>query len=129
MKSGSRKVLKILYLIILLISSITPTILRGIQQVKVNENVVPVIFRDLPTHYHMFVVSTVFAFMGAYSALVFQRKHKPRIELFCGIYAMASMFSALAIVLEAAALWFVAPSPPLSATNLDRAILLGATFA
>ena len=61
----------------------------------------------------MFVVSTVFALMGAYSALVIRRKRKPRVEIFCRIYAMASMLSALAIVLYAAALWFVARSPPL----------------
>ena len=99
-------------LIILFISSTTPTILRIFPPEKVNGGVVPVIFRDRPAYYHMYVVFTVFAFMGAYSGLVMQRKNKPRVERFCRMYAMASMFSALAIVLYAAALWFVAPSPP-----------------
>ena len=99
-------------LIILFLSSTTPTILRVFPQEKVEGGVVPVIFRDRPAYYHMFVVSNVFAFMGAYGALVIQRKHKPRVELFCRISAMASMFSALAIVLYAASLWFVVRSPP-----------------
>lgn len=99
--------------LILYISSTTATVLMILPQVKVDGGLVPVFFRDRPRYYHMFVVSTVFAVMGAYSALVIQYKHKPRVEIFCRIYAMASMLSALAIVLYAAALWFVAPSPPL----------------
>lgn len=101
-----------LCVIILFISSTAPTILRVFPQVKVNGGVVPVIFRDRPTYYHMYVVSTVFAFMCAYSALVIQRKHMPRVEKFCRMFAVASMFSALVILLYAAALWFVVPSPP-----------------
>lgn len=101
-----------LCLFILFLSSSTPTILRVFPQGKVEGGVVPVIFRDRPAYYHMFVVSDVFAFIGAYGALVIQRKHKPRVELFCWISAMASMFSALAIALYAAARWFVLLDPP-----------------
>ncbi|KAL4632092.1 hypothetical protein ACB092_04G026700 [Castanea dentata] len=98
---------------ILYTSSATATFLMILPQVKVDGGLVPVFFRDRPRYYHMFVVSTVFAVMGAYGALVIQYKHKPRVEIFCRTYAMASMLSALAIVLYAAALWFIAPSPPL----------------
>ena len=101
----------IVCLIILFISSNMPKILRVFPQVKVDGGPVPGIFRDRLTYYHTFLVSTMFAFLGAYSALVFQSKHNPRIERFCTIYAIASMFSALAILLYATALWFVPSSP------------------
>ena len=99
--------------LILYTSSTTATVLMILPQVKVNGGLVPVFFRDRPTYYYMFVVSTMFALIGAYGTLGIQHKHKPRIEIFCRMYAFASMFSALAIVLLVAALWFVAPSPPL----------------
>lgn len=93
---------------ILYTSCTAATILTILPQVKVGGGSVPVFFRDRPTYYHMFVVSTVFALLGAYGALVIRHKHMPKIEIFCRIYAMASMLSSLAIVLYAAALWFVA---------------------
>ena len=80
------------------------TFLMILPQVKVDGGLVPIFFRDRPRYYHMFVVSTVFALMGAYSALVIQHKHKPRVERFCRIYAIASMLVAIAIVFCAAAL-------------------------
>ena len=103
---------------ILYASSGTTTFLMILPQVKVDGRLVPVFFRDLPRYYHMFVVSTVFAVMGAYNALAIQYKHKLGVEIFCRIYAIASMLSALAIVLYAVALWFVAPSPPLPSFNV-----------
>ena len=99
-------------LMILFISSSATTILMVFPQVKVEGGVVPVIFRDRPAYYHTFVVFIVLAFTGAYGAFVIRRKRKPNIERFCTIYAMASMLSALAIVLYAASLWFVVRSPP-----------------
>lgn len=95
--------------LILYTSSTTATVLMILPQAKVNGGLVPVFFRDRPRYYYMFVVSTMFALIGVYSTLVIQHKQKPRIEKFCRMYAIASMLSALAIVMFAAALWFVAP--------------------
>ena len=66
---------------------------------------VPLFFRDRSTDYQMFLASTLFAFMGAFGSLMVQ--HKPRVERVCRIVAVASLLSALAIVLYAAALWFL----------------------
>ena len=98
-----------------------------------NENVdgrpVPALFRDRPTDYHMFLISTLFAFISAFSALLIQ--HKPRVERCCRIIAIASMLSALTIVLFATALWFLGPlldyhvgQLPLGLSNWKAAIVI-----
>ena len=68
---------------------------------------VPALFKDRPPDYHMFLMFILFAFLGAFSALMLQ--HKPRVGKIFRISAIASMLSALAIVFNAAALWFVGP--------------------
>ena len=60
-------------------------------------------FKDRPTAYHAFLISIMLSFTGAFSAFLIQ--HRPRIERFCKAYAMASMISALAILLYATSLW------------------------
>ena len=71
---------------------------------QVDGSLVPtLVFNDRPTAYHAFLISIMFSFTGALSALLIQ--HRPRIERFCRAYAMASMISALAILLYATARW------------------------
>ncbi|GMY32752.1 btb/poz and math domain-containing protein 2 [Fagus crenata] len=89
---------------ILFISFTAAIISMLLSHENVDGRPVPVLFRDRPTYYHMFLISTMFAFLGAFSALLLQ--HKPRFERFCRIIAVASMLSALAIVLYAAAFCF-----------------------
>ena len=60
------------------------------------------VFKDQPTVFHAFLISIMFSFTGALTALLIQ--HRPRIERLCRVYAMASMLSALAILLSATAL-------------------------
>lgn len=90
---------------IVFFSSTATTIFMLLPQENVNGRPVPTFFRDRPTDYYIFLISTLFAVVGAFSALLNQ--HKPRVERFFGICAVASMLSALAIVLYAASLWFV----------------------
>uniref|UniRef100_A0A7N2MRT6 Uncharacterized protein n=1 Tax=Quercus lobata TaxID=97700 RepID=A0A7N2MRT6_QUELO len=85
-----------LMILILYISSTTATILIVLPQVNVDGNRVPVFFRGRPTYYRKFLVSTLFAFMGAFIALIIQ--DKPRVERLCRITAMAFMLSSVAIV-------------------------------
>ncbi len=92
---------------IVYISATAVTVFMVLPHETVGGRPVPTLFRNRPTDYHMFLICTLFAFMGAFSALFIQ--DKPRVEKFCRIYAMVSMLSALAIVLYAAALWFVGP--------------------
>ncbi|KAK9997471.1 hypothetical protein SO802_022157 [Lithocarpus litseifolius] len=61
------------------------------------------VFKDRPIAFHAFLISIMFSFTGALTALLIQ--HRPRIERYCRVYAMASMLSALAILLYATALW------------------------
>ncbi|KAF3953290.1 hypothetical protein CMV_021255 [Castanea mollissima] len=85
-----------LMILILYISSTTAAISIVLPQVKVDGNRVPVFFRDRPTYYRKFLVSILFAFMGAFIALIIQ--DKPRVERFCRITAVGFMLSSLAIV-------------------------------
>ena len=62
-----------------------------------------VVFKDQPMAYHAFLISIMLSFTGAHSSLLIQ--HRPRVERFCRVYAMASMISALAIVLYATVHW------------------------
>nr|POE81619.1 hypothetical protein CFP56_18765 [Quercus suber]POE91881.1 hypothetical protein CFP56_76842 [Quercus suber] len=87
---------------IVCISSTAASISMVLPQVNVDGKPVPVFFSDQPSLYHIFIICTLFAFLGAFSSLMIQ--HKPRVERFCKIYAMAFILSALAIVLYAAAL-------------------------
>ena len=87
---------------IVCISSTAASIFMVLPQVNVDGKPVPVFFSDQPSLYHIFIICTLFAFLGAFSSLMIQ--HKPRVERFCKIYAMAFILSALAIVLYAAAL-------------------------
>ncbi|KAL4632100.1 hypothetical protein ACB092_04G027500 [Castanea dentata] len=59
------------------------------------------VFKDQPTAFHALLISIMFSFTDALTALLIQ--HRPRIERFCRVYAMASMLSALAILLYATA--------------------------
>ena len=92
---------------ILYISSTAATISMVLPHENVDGNPVPALFKDRPPDYHMFLIFILFAFLGAFSALMLQ--HKPRVGKIFRISAIASMLSALAIVFNAAALWFVGP--------------------
>ena len=71
---------------------------------QVDESIVPIlVFKDRPIAYHAFLVSIMISLTGAFSALLIQ--HKPRLERFCRVYAMASMISALSILLYATIYW------------------------
>nr|POE92091.1 hypothetical protein CFP56_29635 [Quercus suber] len=87
---------------ILYISSTAATISIVLPHENVDGSPVPVLFKDRPPDYHMFLMFILFAFLGAFSALMLQ--HKPRVGKIFKISAIASMLSALAIVLNAAAL-------------------------
>ena len=84
------------------ISSVFVTISVLLPQVDVDGSMVPVFFRDRSTAYHIFLVFTLVAFMCAFSTVMIE--HKPMVERFWRITAVASMLSALAIVVYAAAL-------------------------
>lgn len=89
--------------LIVYISSTAATSSMLLPQNNVDGRPVPVFFRDRSMDYHMFLVSTLFAFMGAFCSLMIQ--HKSSFERVCRIIAVASLLSALAIVFYAAALW------------------------
>ncbi|KAL4632096.1 hypothetical protein ACB092_04G027100 [Castanea dentata] len=82
----SPKILKMMY-----ISSAAATIFMVLPHEMVDGNPVPALFKDRPTAYHMFLVSALLAFTGSFSTLLIQ--NKSRIEIFCRVYAMASMVS------------------------------------
>uniref|UniRef100_A0A7N2MU21 Uncharacterized protein n=1 Tax=Quercus lobata TaxID=97700 RepID=A0A7N2MU21_QUELO len=92
---------------ILYISSTAATISIVLPHENVDGSPVPALFKDRPPDYHMFLMFILFAFLGAFSALVLQ--HRPRFGKIFRISAIASMLSALAIVLNAVALWFAGP--------------------
>ncbi|KAK9997464.1 hypothetical protein SO802_022150 [Lithocarpus litseifolius] len=92
---------------ILYISSTAATISMVLPHENVDGNPVPTLFKDRPPDYHMFLMFILFAFLGAFSALMLQ--HKPRVGKIFRISAIASMLSAFATVFNAAALWFVGP--------------------
>ena len=89
--------------LILYISSSVATVSLLLPQEMVDGTTVPSLFRDLLNLYQIFLMSTVFAFVGAFSSLMIQ--HKPRVERFFRIIAVASILFALAIVFYATALW------------------------
>ncbi|KAK9997480.1 hypothetical protein SO802_022166 [Lithocarpus litseifolius] len=71
---------------------------------QVDGSPVPIlVFKDQPKAFHAFLISIMFSFTGAFSALLIQRR--PRVERFCRVYAMASMILAIAILLYAIAHW------------------------
>ncbi|KAL4632109.1 hypothetical protein ACB092_04G028400 [Castanea dentata] len=80
---------------ILYICSTAATISMVLPHENVDGNPVPALFKDRPPDYHMFLMFILFAFLGSFSALMLQ--HKPRVEIFFRISAVASMLSALAI--------------------------------
>ena len=84
------------------ISSVLATISILLPQINVDGSMVPVFFRDRSTDYLIFLVFTLVAFMCAFSTVMIE--HKPMVERFLRITAVASMLSALAIVVYAAAL-------------------------
>ncbi|KAL4632108.1 hypothetical protein ACB092_04G028300 [Castanea dentata] len=84
------------------ISSTATTIFIFLPHENVDGRPVSTLFKDRPPDYHMFLIFTLSAFLGAFSSMMIQ--HKERVERFCRIYAIASMLSAIAIVFCAAAL-------------------------
>ncbi|KAL4632099.1 hypothetical protein ACB092_04G027400 [Castanea dentata] len=71
---------------------------------QVDESLIPIlVFKDRPIAYHAFLISIMISLTSAFSVLFIQRR--PRVERFCRVYAMASMISALAILLYATIYW------------------------
>ncbi|KAF3959047.1 hypothetical protein CMV_016103 [Castanea mollissima] len=80
------------------------TIFMLLPHEQVDGSPVPIlVFKDQPKAFHAFLISIMFSFTGAFSALLIQRR--PRVERFCRVYAMASMMLAIAILLYAIAHW------------------------
>ena len=79
-----------LMILILYISSTTATILIVLPQVNVDGNRVPVFFRDRPTYYRKFLVSTLIAFMGAFIALIIRQAKSWKIlqDYCCGFHVV-----------------------------------------
>ena len=71
---------------------------------QVDESLVPIlVFKDRPIAYNAFLISIMISLTSAFSVLLIQ--HRPRVERFCRVYAMASMVSALSILLYATIYW------------------------
>lgn len=81
--------------LIICVFSTATTISMLLPQENVEGRPVPTFFRDRPTNYYMFLISTLYAVVGAFSALLIP--HKPKVERFFRMYAVASMLSALAL--------------------------------
>ncbi|KAK9274467.1 hypothetical protein L1049_021715 [Liquidambar formosana] len=78
---------------ILVLSFTTAIILVLLPHECISGNPVPtIIFKGLPSTFHTFVISVIFAFSGAFTALMIQ--NKPKISRFCRYYSMAGMASA-----------------------------------
>ncbi|KAF3974345.1 hypothetical protein CMV_002298 [Castanea mollissima] len=92
------------------ISSTTVVTFMVLPQESVDGRPVPVLFKDRPTLYCIFLICALCAFLGSMGSMLIQ--HKPRVEYFCRVIGVAFMLSALVIVLYATALWFlVIPLP------------------
>ena len=76
------------------------TILLQLPYEYIDNNPIPtIVFKGRPRTFHAFITCIIFAFSGATNALV--AFNKSRFSRLCGYYAMASMASALAILLWA----------------------------
>ena len=91
--------------VIACISSIAVATFMVLPQENVEGRLVPVLFKERPTLYRIFLISALCAFLGSMGSMLIQ--HKPRVEYFCRVIGVAFMLSALVIVLYATALWFV----------------------
>ena len=82
---------------ILYTSSSTITLFLLLHHDEVDGSPVPtVVFKDRPTAYQAFLISTVIAFTAAFCAILVQ--HRPKFESFCRVSAMVSLVSAYVIV-------------------------------
>ena len=67
---------------------------------QIDGNPVPtIIFKGHPSIFHAFLVSVSFAFNGAFTALMMESQSK--IARFCGYYSIASMASAISVLMFA----------------------------
>ncbi|XVE91702.1 hypothetical protein REPUB_Repub01dG0033500 [Reevesia pubescens] len=85
---------------ILFISYTIATILILLPQEYVNGNPVPtIVFKGRPATFHAFIICIIFAFSGAFCALMIPNNTK--IARLCGCYSIASMASALSLLIWA----------------------------
>ncbi|KAL7260841.1 hypothetical protein ACSBR1_006495 [Camellia fascicularis] len=85
---------------ILAVTSAVAVVLPLVPYEKIGQNSVPtIIFKGLPATFHGFVISIMFAFSGAFSALLVP--NKPKISRLCRFYSMVSMASAVAFLMSA----------------------------
>ena len=86
--------------IIFFICVIALLILFFLPQENADRLLVPVLFKDQPTYYHMLLIFIGFAGVAAFGALIIEHMHKPMPKAVkaLGIVAEASMLLALVIV-------------------------------
>ncbi|XVF85713.1 hypothetical protein PTKIN_Ptkin17bG0139300 [Pterospermum kingtungense] len=83
------------------ISFTIATILILLPHEYVNGNPVPtIVFKGHPATFHAFTICIIFAFSGAFCALLMVPKN-PIITRLCGCYSIASMASALCLFIGA----------------------------
>ncbi|WRX13890.1 hypothetical protein QQP08_006377 [Theobroma cacao] len=85
---------------ILFISFTVATILILLPHEYVKGSPVPIIvFKGHPATFHAFTICIIFAFSGAFCALM--TPNSPRIARLCGCYSIASMASAIGLLIWA----------------------------
>ncbi|XVF85716.1 hypothetical protein PTKIN_Ptkin17bG0139700 [Pterospermum kingtungense] len=85
---------------ILFISFTIATILILLPHEYINGKPVPtIVFKGHPATFHAFTICIIFAFSGAFSALMVPKN--PTITRLCGCYSIASMASALGLFIWA----------------------------
>ena len=86
--------------VILFISFSIATSLMVVPSEQIDGNPVPtIIFKGHPSIFHAFVILVSFAFNGALTALMMENQSK--IARFCGYYSIASMASAMSLLVFA----------------------------
>ncbi|CAK9181627.1 unnamed protein product [Ilex paraguariensis] len=85
---------------ILVVTSAVAAVLPFLPCEYIDGNRVPtVIFKGLPSIFHGFIISIMFAFSGSFSELFLH--NRPKMARFCRFYSVVSMASAILIVLYA----------------------------
>ncbi|THG14763.1 hypothetical protein TEA_006807 [Camellia sinensis var. sinensis] len=85
---------------ILILTAAVAVALRLVPYEYIGRNRVPaIVFKGLPSTFHGFVISIMFAFSGAFSALLVP--NNPKISRLCRYFSTVSMASAVAFLISA----------------------------
>ncbi|KAJ9709475.1 hypothetical protein PVL29_001113 [Vitis rotundifolia] len=85
---------------VLFISFTVAGFLMVLPSEQIDGNPVPtIIFKGHPSLFHAFLISVSFAFNGAFTALMMENQSK--FARFCGYYSIASMASAISVLMFA----------------------------